>query len=452
MSTHIPKGSAIFLIIGLALAAISFVFLNNRFGGPQLGVGEGYELRASFEDSQGLVSKSYVMVNGVIVGDVAEVERVGNRADVRFTIKDRYAPINRGASARIGLRTLFGEPFIDLTPGDPKAGRLPRLAEVGTGPTVDYDEALDILNPPGRKSLIRYIRTLGRAARSPQAVERTNATYAGLSRTVRRLRVLSDELRGQEGNIAGFVTEGRRALGQLSDREESLRTIVASGRTTLEGLASQRTGLEAGFVELPKLLDTGRRVLAEARPLVREMRPFVADLGRAGPDLSAGLRDLPAVARGARGVVDRLPALNRAAGPTLGLAGPLIERARPFAQELTPALANLVPIARYLGPRASSFSAFFANTASMSSQGDSSPRGRWIRFFYNGDPFGVASSQSPDARCVEKERDTEARNSGFCHNSYPEPGDAAHNEPFEPGSYPRLMPLLPRPHRSPKEG
>jgi hypothetical protein len=84
-----------------------------------------------------------------------------------------------------------------------------------------------------------------------------------------------------------------------------------------------------------------------------------------------------------------------------------------------------VPVAQYLGPRGRTVAAWFANTADLGSHGDA--KGDWARFFVMFDPstlFGVRAG-SPSG------------------NSYTAPGDAARNQPYRSGDYPRLMPFSP---------
>ena len=66
------------------------------------------------------------------------------------------------------------------------------------------------------------------------------------------------------------------------------------------------------------------------------------------------------------------------------------------------------------------------------------------------DETGVLADQSaPDDaktdRLAALFTDAAPSPTGVCHNAYPEPGDAADNQPYEPGSYERLKPQPPPP-------
>jgi phospholipid/cholesterol/gamma-HCH transport system substrate-binding protein len=96
----------------------------------------GYELRGPFASAgQGLLSGSDVKVRGVNVGEVKGIRLVDNRAEIRLRIEDgTQIPVN--AQAVIQPKTLFGEKFVDILPGDDEL----------TGPYLgDGDEIVDTL-------------------------------------------------------------------------------------------------------------------------------------------------------------------------------------------------------------------------------------------------------------------------------------------------------------------
>src|SRR3546814_650383 len=96
----------------------------------------GYELRGTFAAAgQGLLSGSDVKIRGVNVGEVSNIRLVDNRALIRIRIEDG-TQIPESAQAVIRPKTLFGEKFIDILPGDDEL----------TGPyLVDGDEIVDTL-------------------------------------------------------------------------------------------------------------------------------------------------------------------------------------------------------------------------------------------------------------------------------------------------------------------
>src|SRR5205823_3267830 len=80
-----------------------------------------------------------------------------------------------------------------------------------------------------------------------------------------------------------------------------------------------------------------------------------------------------------------------------------------------------VTMARYLAPRSDTIAAWFANTADLGLHGDA--KGSWARFFIFADPQSAVGARTTLGA-----------------NSYTRPGDAADNQPYRPGDYPRLQP------------
>lgn len=435
MNVRVPKLQALATLAFCILGAAIFVYLMGRFGGPEIRTGDTYEVKATFADSEGISAKSDVLVRGVKVGEVADKDTHGNVTTVTFRIFDRYAPLRRGATVRIGEKTLLAEAYIDLDLGRRDAPALPhggRLPARNVRSSVELDESLEPFVRMGGASMRSLLQTFGRGARSEQTSTRVNLTFSELNRLVSEIRSLTETLRGQEHNIAAGVQDTRIVLSELGEREAQVRSIVSGGSATLGAVASQRPALESALAELPLLLEAGRDTLARAEPLLREARPLMADLRAASPELGPALRHLRPVTRDAREVLTALRPFNRVAVPFLDRAQPVVTAARPVARELGPALRNLVPIAGYLEPRKRTFISWFSNTHAIRSDNPDEV-GEWVRFLlFQEDKTAFGTECAPPA-CQD-----------FQNNSYAPVDDAPRLVPHEPGTYPRLVPFTPR--------
>ncbi len=78
----------------------------------------GYKIQGSFAAAgQGLLAGSDVKIRGVDIGEVSKIELVDNRALITMRINDgRNIPVT--SQAVIRPKTLFGEKFVDVIPGD----------------------------------------------------------------------------------------------------------------------------------------------------------------------------------------------------------------------------------------------------------------------------------------------------------------------------------------------
>ncbi len=435
MDHRVPRTGLIISVICALLGLLTFIYLNQAFEGPSPTdlILHPYHLEANFKDTEVLQTKFSVLVHGYDVGKVTDVsyDRSSGEATVTFTVDTDTVPIYRNATAFIGERTILGDSYVNLDPGSASAGAAPSGFEVKGMPSVNFDQALSFLDAKGRAHVRSILHSLAQANRGNQGGEELNATLAELSRTVAQLRDLTAALHGQEANLAGLVRDSSVVLHELGTREQSLRTIVAAGRATLDGLATNTTSLKQGLDELPGLLASGTSALRRARPLLTEARPLVSKLNAAAPDLEPVLDRLPKLSTDTVHIVSRLSGI-----PALRDTLKLVSAVGPLVPKLEAGARNLVTLLRFTAPRANGIAAFFANMASATAHGDS--HGRWARFYINLEPGELADSPTA-ANCRPGAHPT----AGVCHNAYTKPGDAAHEKPYVPGSYPHLKPYDP---------
>lgn len=93
----------------------------------------GYELRGTFAAAgQGLLSGSDVKIRGVNVGEVKDIRLVDNRAVITMRI-EHGTKVPETVQAVIRPKTLFGEKFVDLLPGE----------DEGTGPYLGDGDVIE---------------------------------------------------------------------------------------------------------------------------------------------------------------------------------------------------------------------------------------------------------------------------------------------------------------------
>jgi hypothetical protein len=290
---------------------------------------------------------------------------------------------------------------------------------------VELDDALAFLDQGGRANLRASLLALGRGLGSSSADTELNGTLAQLATTTDRLGALLAELRSQRGALTGIVSGGRTVLGVLAAHAGELRALTADADTALSAVGDQRSALGAALGQLPRLEALGSRTLRAARPLISTATPLVAQISSAAPALTRALDAVPASTSALDQVLAQASSIRSSVLPALWLLRALATPGSTATTLLGPALADIVPMAQYLGPRGRTIAAWFANTADLGSHGDA--KGDWARFFVMFDPstlLGRGAGAAPG-------------------NSYTPPGDAAHNNAFAAGGYPRLEPYSP---------
>jgi phospholipid/cholesterol/gamma-HCH transport system substrate-binding protein len=379
--------------------------------------------RVIFADAEGLPVQADVLVHGVKVGTVGSITvRAQGSTLVTLDLDSSTPALHPDASAEVGSKTPLGEPFVDLNPGH-APGRLTGMLHARA--SVEIDDALKFLNAGGRANLHGALLSLGEGAASPNTSSEVSGTVAQLQPLTEALGRLMGELGAQRHAISSIVSNGRVALDTLSTRSRELRSLDADAGTMLSAVAGQRQELTATLNELPGLLQQATSTLTDAKPLIKRAGPLAADVGRAAPPLASALRQVPATASALDSLLSEAPALRRYVPPALSLVRSLAGPGSTAMSLIGFALADIVPVAQYLGPRGRTIAAWFSNTAALGDHGDA--KGDWARFFVLFDRSTLTGNPS----------------GGPPGNAYTKPGDAAHNQAYRPGGYPRLEPYWP---------
>src|SRR5262245_50390047 len=170
METRPPTITRILVAIGFALSCFALaLFLWITFGGPLPLKPEGYRFTVPFNEATQLAEESDVRISGVPVGKVKAVE-LGDDGLAHATIEldSRYAPIPMDTRAMLRTKTLLGETFVELTPGDAQG---PTLEEGGDLPkaqvanSVQLDEIWRTFNKRTRDAFRVWMQGTAEAVR-----------------------------------------------------------------------------------------------------------------------------------------------------------------------------------------------------------------------------------------------------------------------------------------------
>src|SRR5438093_6954147 len=121
------------VMVGFALSCFGLLlFLWLAFGGPIPLSPKGYRFQTSFGEATQLAKEADVRISGVSVGKVKDIKTQSNgRSKVLIQLEEKYAPLPRDTKAVLRQKTLLGETYVELTPGDKSRGT---LKEGGTLP------------------------------------------------------------------------------------------------------------------------------------------------------------------------------------------------------------------------------------------------------------------------------------------------------------------------------
>src|SRR5688500_12934526 len=106
---------------GFALSCFGLLlFLWLAFGGPIAQQPKGCEVSISFADGTQPAAEADVRITGVLVGKVKTVEPDAEtgRSTATIQMEERFSPIPCDTKAILRQKTLLGETYVELTPGD----------------------------------------------------------------------------------------------------------------------------------------------------------------------------------------------------------------------------------------------------------------------------------------------------------------------------------------------
>lgn len=231
-------------------------------------IGPGYELEGRFAAAgQGLIEGSDVKIRGVNVGEVADIELVDNRALVTMQMhNDVDVPVD--ATATIRAKTLFGEKFIDIDPGDDEV----------SGPFLDDgDEIADTLGGFELERVLADTYPVLQAidgAELATVLDELAAGAEGLGSEINRSIVNSATLTElQASNDAEF----RQFLGDLALLSEQLDASAPELVALAENLNDSLPTLNARSDELNQALVQLARVSGDVADLLEANEEFTTN-------------------------------------------------------------------------------------------------------------------------------------------------------------------------------
>jgi phospholipid/cholesterol/gamma-HCH transport system substrate-binding protein len=370
MGQRAPSVTQILVAVAFAFSCFGLLlFLWSAFGGPVPFAPQGYRVQVPFNEATQLAVESDVRISNVSVGKVKEIELEdeGDNRDLAVAtleIDEDYAPIPANTLAMLRAKTLLGETYVELTPGDrdgPKLEEGASLPPAQVAESVQLDEIFRTFDEPTRLAFQSWmqeaaIATAGRGQDLSAAI----ANLEPLAEDANRLLRVLDT---QERALSQFVRNTGVVFGALSERQGQLRGLIENSGAVFATTARRNEDLEATFRALPTFLDESRLTLNRLETFSRETNPLITQLRPAGRQLSGVLKQTAAVAPDFKGffvgfrklakrartgmpalraILDTdLPPVLTQFSPFLRQVTPIITAANRYRREITSFLGNI---------------------------------------------------------------------------------------------------------------
>jgi phospholipid/cholesterol/gamma-HCH transport system substrate-binding protein len=349
---------AVILALVTALAAI---LAGGAIAGD--GDGDGYEVRAIFDNAAFLVPGEEVRIAGAKVGVVSEVDVTGEdeaahadgspdpgKAVVVLRIDDEgFQDFRSDASCLIRPQSLIGEKFVECQATQPRAAgsvAAPPLEQVPdgepgegqhflpleqNGKAVDLDLVNNIMREPypDRFRLILNDLGAGLAARGEELAEIVERSNPALQQTNRVLAILARQNRA----LSRLSSDSDAVLSALARDRQSIVGFINNATIAGEATAERRTELEESFQKLPGFLEELRSTMTELEGFADSATPVFSDLGAAAPSLTRASRALGPFSSAGIRAFDTLGDAADEAGAPLVASDPVIRQVRNLARD-----------------------------------------------------------------------------------------------------------------------
>jgi phospholipid/cholesterol/gamma-HCH transport system substrate-binding protein len=377
-------------VAAMAVFALScfglLMWLWLSFGGAIPLRSEGYRFTVAMPEAATLAKEADVRLAGVNVGKVKDkqLDERGRRTLVTIELDPRYAPIPQDTRAILRQKSLLGETYVALSPGNESSGDLDDGAQLPSSqvePTVELDEIFSAFDRPTRQAFRDWVAEL-RLASSGRAAESLNDALGNLAPFsvdgAELLRTLDDQKRA----VRGLVRNTGEVFGAINERDGALRRLIVSANDVFEATASRDEALAETFQVFPTFLDESKVTLARLERFSRDTHPLVNDLKEPADDLGPTLRDLGELAPDLEGLFRDLPPLIRASRTTVPQLRGVVRGAEPVLEALGPFLDELNPILSYFNFNQEVITTFMASPASALAGhepfGDLIPRNHYL--------------------------------------------------------------------------
>jgi phospholipid/cholesterol/gamma-HCH transport system substrate-binding protein len=355
MQKQAPSFFQLATIAGFALSCFGILlFLWVSFGGPTPLRAKGYEFKVPFTEAGLLAVQSDVRISGISVGKVTKIDlgsgKDAGKAVATIELNDTYAPIPADTKAILRQKTLLGETYVELTPGNRDG---PKLADGGELPAlqvsqaVQLDEIFRTFNAKTRVAFQNWMLDAAQAFRGRslglnQAFGLLEPTFSDANKVVRILDT-------QKLAVRQFVRNTGVVFSALSQRQGQLASLIRNSNQVFATTAARNRELQNFFIVLPTFEQESTLTLnrldtfaANTDPLVQQLRPAIRDLAPVLRDTKTVAPQLESFFVGLKPVIaaapNGFPSLRKF---LLGDLPPLLRRVQPFFDELDPLLQML---------------------------------------------------------------------------------------------------------------
>jgi phospholipid/cholesterol/gamma-HCH transport system substrate-binding protein len=344
------------LVIGLVAAVVAIVLLVS--GDDDFG--DGYRVRAVFDNGGFMVKGEEVRVAGATVGEIESVDvsmpdevvayedgkgvAKPGKAVIVMNITDAgFQDFRQDATCLIRPQSLIGEKFVDCRttlPRAPGSEPAPPLKQIEKGEPGEGQYLLPlgsngtIVDP----DLINDIYSLPYAQRFRLILNELGAGLAGRGEDIQELvkranPVLRDAdrlfgiLSAQRKQLAQLAADSNEILGPLSRERQAVAGFLTNAGAAAEASSEKGPELEEALQKFPTFLTEFRQTMRSLQTFSDAGTPLFEDFGTAAPALTDATKTLTPFSEALTVALKSLGNAGEASGPIFVKADPVIKKA-----------------------------------------------------------------------------------------------------------------------------
>lgn len=334
---------------------------------------ESFTVTASFVNASPLVVGNDVKVDGVEVGQISAITLRNGKADVEMELDSVVQPIHRDATVTIRPVSLLGERYIDLERGSAAQPVIAEGAMLGTRHTaksVSLDDLLNSMDNPTSAALAAMVTTLGEGTMGQG--QNIDSAIKALAPAMQDVTRLGSVLKEQNSVLKSLLDKAAPvAKAVASDRGQRLDQLVGNSEQMLSAVAAQQEALDAAVKTMPGTLTKAQRALGQVADVANVVTPALRDVRPVTDNLTQISAELTAFTDNANPALASLPKVLDRGKELLAEAAPLVRDLRPAGSGLRDVATSARPLVNNLSVRFKTIMEFLKGWA-LSTNGEDS--------------------------------------------------------------------------------
>jgi len=239
------------------------------------------------EDASGIVTKTQVKTNGVVIGKVKSVQLDGNQSRIDFTVRSEIK-IPRGSEVQIKEKGLLGDVFLEVIRAEDKG---------------DYLKSGEFLAPAkDQVSISKLISVANSIGKDIKKITTSFADVIGGEEGRKNINTIVSDIRDVASNLKGILVENRtqihnivanfeKTAGSLKDITIGLREVLRpENRAKFDRILTAFDETTGNLKSIAKKVDTGEgtlgrlvnddKMINEVQDAVKDIRSLLAPAKR----------------------------------------------------------------------------------------------------------------------------------------------------------------------------